>query len=172
MICRWSRVKLKVGVYIRMRNLVGVVLWNLWVLGCKRFFILFHRNTNFTHRKLFFSALEFHHTRFSYFNHPIPLSQPPLPCHCIHMNYMKWFNEFSSICEFFVYKHVLQIFEQIRKQYWNDFDDHLKGLSTLNIGKRRKKEPNRKWKSSLLTCFRSSDEAFFSYFFLHACPLR
>lgn len=56
------------------------------------------------------------------------------------MNYMKWFNEFSSIYEFFVYKHVRQIFEQIRKQYWNDFDDHLKGLSTLNIGKKKKKK--------------------------------
>lgn len=53
------------------------------------------------------------------------------------MNYMKRFNEISGICEFFVHKHVLQIFEQIGKQYWNDFDDHLKGLSTLNIEKER-----------------------------------
>lgn len=55
------------------------------------------------------------------------------------MNYMKWFNDFSGSWEFFVYKHVQQIFEQIRKQYWNDFDDHLKGLSILNIGKKREK---------------------------------
>jgi hypothetical protein len=72
------------------------------------------------------------------------------------MNYMKWFNEFSGIREFFVYKHVLQIFEQIRKQYWNDFDDHLKGLNTLNIEERER---------MVEMLFRSGWEVFFYFVF-------